>query len=62
MSLKHLFAGSSLLLAASYATAGGSVAVLGFSTSLPLVEGGLFTVGVAALVAGVRIVRSKYKR
>ena len=61
MSLKHLLVSTTALLATSYATAGGLVA-LGGSTPLPLVEGGLLTVGVMALVAGVRIVRSKHKR
>ena len=61
MSFKHLLAGTSALLVASQAVAG-FVPVLGVAVQLPLVEGGLFTVAVVALVVGVRIVRSKHKR
>lgn len=35
---------------------------LGIATNLPLVEGGLLTIAVAGLVAGVRIVRAKQKQ
>lgn len=40
----------------------GFVTQLGTSVALPLVEGGLLGVTVAALVVGVRIVRAKSKR
>ncbi len=35
---------------------------LGVSVSLPLLEGGLLTIGAAALVVGVRIIRAKSRR
>ena len=40
----------------------GTAPSLGVPTALPLLEGGLVGVAVAALVVGVRIVRAKSKR
>lgn len=61
MSMKHVFVSAWALATAQLASAG-LAAPLGLPAALPLIEGGLFTVAVVALVAGVRIVRSKTKR
>ena len=35
---------------------------LGASTQLPILEGGVVTIGIAALVAGIRIIKRNNKR
>ncbi len=47
---------------ATQAAHAGTAPTLGLPAPLPLVEGGLLGVAVAALVVGVRIVRAKSKR
>lgn len=57
----RMIALASTLLGAQLAHAG-LAAPLGSVVALPLVEGGLLGVAVAALVVGVRIVRGKSRR
>lgn len=61
MTLTRILATVTALSAAQLANAGTAVS-LGAAVSLPIVEGGLFTAAVVAVVAGVRIVRAKSKR
>jgi hypothetical protein len=61
MTLTRILAIVTTLSAAQIANAGTAVS-LGAAVSLPIVEGGLFTAAVVAVVAGVRIVRAKSKR
>lgn len=61
MKKTRILALASTLVGAQMAHAGVAVP-LGSVVALPLVEGGLLGVAVAALVVGVRIVRSKTRR
>jgi hypothetical protein len=61
MTLSKIIAFTAALSSMAFAHAGTAVQ-LGAAVSLPIVEGGLFTAAVVAVVAGVRIVRAKTKR
>lgn len=62
MKTNRLLALAATLSTLQMAQAGAVAVPLGATVALPLVEGGLFGVAVAALVVGVRIVRAKSKR
>lgn len=52
--------GTAASLLSSLAMAG--QVTLGTTTHLPILEGGIVTVGIAALVAGIRIIKRNSKR